>query len=190
MTFDGYQHAEGFLDGQTIQAMSKYYENKLRRGEIISQTDQDIDNCNVTKIGYYADPFGEVMLEFLLPKVEEITGLELCPTYSYFRIYQPGERLPPHVDRPSCEISVTLNIAQVGPENKIWMQHGSSEASSYSLSPGDAVVYKGCDVTHWRPFVEEGTLIVQLMLHYVDKNGPNAMYNLDKRKQIGDSSCR
>ena len=59
------------------------------------------------------------------------------------------------------------------------------------LNPGDAVVYKGCEVTHWRRKLPKGHINVQFMLHYVDKNGPYAEYKFDKREALGlDSSAR
>ena len=46
----------------------------------------------------------------ILPKMQKETGLELIPTYSYARIYKKGDILKRHKDRPSCEISTTLNL--------------------------------------------------------------------------------
>ena len=36
---------------------------------------------------------------------------------------------------------------------------------------GDGVVYKGCDIEHWRNEFE-GDWHAQTFLHYVNKNGP------------------
>jgi len=75
--------------------------------------------------------------------VSEVCGKELYPTYSYARIYQPGEELEPHTDRPSCEISVTVNIASKGRLSPIWMHYKDNQPHSYTLNPGDAVVLQG-----------------------------------------------
>ena len=42
--------------------------------------------------------------------MEKKTGLSLVPTYSYTRIYNKGNILKKHKDRPSCEISTTLHL--------------------------------------------------------------------------------
>ena len=42
--------------------------------------------------------------------MQQETGLELLPTYSYARIYKKGDILKRHKDRPSCEISATINL--------------------------------------------------------------------------------
>ena len=46
--------------------------------------------------------------------------------------------------------------------------------------PGDAVIYLGCELEHWRePFT--GDFQIQTFLHYVNKNGPNKEWKYDKR---------
>ena len=58
----------------------------------------------------YADPVFENLLHFIKPKIEEAYGKELVPTYSFWRTYYKTQDCPPHTDRPSCEVSVTLCI--------------------------------------------------------------------------------
>ena len=58
----------------------------------------------------YSDSLMESFLQFLKPVAEKHSELELIPTYSYYRIYKPGDVLRPHKDRPSCEISMTLTL--------------------------------------------------------------------------------
>jgi hypothetical protein len=52
----------------------------------------------------------ETLLVKTLPVMKERTGLDLIPTYSYARVYEKGSILKRHKDRPSCEISTTLNL--------------------------------------------------------------------------------
>ena len=106
------------IDANTIQTISLYFENKIKRGEWQSKPETD----DSSKLGYYADPLIEVLLEQCLPAVEEKVNLSLEPTYSYSRVYQEGEELLSHMDRPSCEISVTINVACTGDPWPIWMQ--------------------------------------------------------------------
>ena len=42
------------------------------------------------------------------PVLEQNVGKKLWPTYSYFRIYDKGDDLKIHKDRPSCEYTVAL----------------------------------------------------------------------------------
>jgi hypothetical protein len=178
----GCVRVENFIDAQTIAVVSNYFENKIKRREWV----EGIDSRDPTsRLFYYADPLIEVLLLASKDAVEEAVGRELLPTYSYSRIYQPGEALRPHIDRPSCEISVTVNVATLGDFSPIYTQYGDKDPEKHVLNPGDAVIYKGCDVMHWRQPLKEGQLNVQFMLHYVDKNGPNAAYAKDKRASYG-----
>ena len=68
------------------------------------------------------------------------------------------------------------------------MQYFTNYPKEYILKPGDAVIYKGCEAVHWRfPLEEDDQLVVQFMLHYVDKNGVNAVYAKDTRPEYGMS---
>ena len=131
----------------------------------------------------YGDPVMEMLLERLRPKVERATGLSLLPTYSYFRVYKRGDVLKRHRDRPSCEISVTLNLGMTVDEPwPIWIA-GPMGKASVALKPGDGLVYRGCDCDHWRDaFV--GDYLAQVFLHYVDENGPYAELKFDTRSSL------
>lgn len=174
---------ENLIDEGTINIVSRYFENKIRRGEWTQDGREDGDPTS--KFSYYADPLIEILLLESLPAVEEVTGKELLPTYSYSRIYQANESLRPHVDRPSCEVSVTVNVATKGEFSPIHMQYEDNPAEKFILKPGDAIVYKGCEALHWRNKLNDDQLNVQFMLHYVDKNGPYSEFVRDLRSNYG-----
>ena len=181
----GYVLYKNLIDTNTIQVVSQYLENKIARGIWISSNDRQ----DPTAFSYYADPLIEVILKQYLPEIEEATGLDLEPTYSFSRVYQGHEELLPHTDRPSCEISVTVNVAKKGNNWPIFMQYKDNNPSKFELEAGDAVIYKGCEVTHWRKPLKKDNLNIQFMLHYVDKNGPHANYKFDRRKSLGVQPC-
>ena len=58
----------------------------------------------------YGDPTFDTLLMKMLPVMKRETGLNVVPTYSYARIYKKGDILRRHKDRPSCEISTTINL--------------------------------------------------------------------------------
>lgn len=183
----GYIKVKELIDSKTIQTISQYFENKIKAGEWAPKAELKPEEAS--RFSYYADPLIEVLLGQCLPLVEEQTGLELEPTYSYSRVYQEGEELTPHTDRPSCEVSVTVNVACTGDIWPIWMQYEAKDPVKCMLEPGDAVIYKGCEVTHWRRKLPKGIINVQFMLHYVDKNGPYSEFKFDKRTSLGVKQC-
>lgn len=179
---NGCIRVENFIDFQTISIVSQYFENKINRGEWVEDSNEQDP---ISKYAYYADPLIEVILLASQNAVEAATGKKLIPTYSYARVYQSGEVLKPHVDRPSCEVSVTVNVATKGGFSPIYTQYKNNDPEKHILNPGDAVIYKGCEAMHWRQPLLKDQLNVQFMLHYVDKNGPNAGFAKDKRSAYG-----
>jgi len=147
----------------------------------------------------YADRFMETLLVKTIPTMEKKTGLKLIPTYSYCRLYRKGNILKRHKDRPSCEISTTLNLGgdpwpifidptgsnNVIDEYKNIHKPNAPKGNKVDLKPGDMLIYSGCELEHWRePF--EGKLCGQVFLHYNHANGPFAKTNLyDKRPLLG-----
>ena len=148
---------------------------------------------------HYADFVMETLLMKVLPKMQQETGLELVPTYSYARIYKKGDILRRHKDRPSCEISTTIHLGgtkwpifidgtgsdNVIDEYKNIHKPGAPKGVKVDLKPGDMLIYSGCELEHWRePF--QGQLCGQVFLHYNHADGQFAKSNLyDKRPMLG-----
>jgi hypothetical protein len=126
------------------------------------------------------------MLLLLKETLEENTGMELYPTYSYYRVYRPGDELPIHRDRKSCEISATVCFNYSYDKSVTWPLY--IEGVPVQLNPGDMAIYKGCELDHWREnFSLNGDhWHVQGFFHYVDVNGPNADCKFDSRSSIGE----
>ena len=148
----------------------------------------------------YADPVMETLLLQGLQGMREITGLNLVPTYSYWRLYKQGDVLKRHKDRPSCEVSTTLclgyNNENLKGKKKDWEKYNwpmwvdetggfGNKGVPIHMEPGDMIVYRGCIVEHWRePFI--GNNHAQVFLHYNDVDGPygtNCVY--DGRHHLG-----
>ena len=134
--------------------------------------------------GRYADAVGESLLASLQPAVEAASGRPLLPCYSFLRIYEAGASLYKHLDRPSCEISVTLTLGYDAPA--IWPIHVARGGvqRAIELDVGDMLVYKGAQVVHWRDQLV-GKRWVQVFLHYVDAEGPYTAFKLDGRDALG-----
>jgi len=147
----------------------------------------------------YADRVMETLLVDTIKIMQKKTGLKLVPTYSYCRLYRTGNILKRHKDRPSCEISTTLNLGgdnwpifidptgsdNVIDEYKNIHKPGAPKGVEVNLKPGDMLIYSGCELEHWRePF--KGKLCGQVFLHYNHADGRFAKTNLyDKRPMLG-----
>jgi hypothetical protein len=182
---DKYLYVSGFLSPELARLASDY---SLLRRAYFTQPEEEGQQMPGTH-SVYADTLMETLLLHCLPKMENLTGLKLYPTYSYYRVYQPGDELKRHRDRRSCEISVTVclgyDYVTNDPEYH-WDIYVDGKA--FELEPGDAVIYRGCEVEHWRdPFnVQENSWHVQLFLHYVDAAQEDAKdFIYDKRPYVG-----
>ena len=126
----------------------------------------------------------ETLLDVMTPILSQAINCELYPTYSYLRIYVKGAELEKHQDRPSCEVSATLPLSYDSPS--IWPLYieAGNKVIGVELEPGDALIYKGIEVPHWREAFE-GERQVQVFLHYVKKHGDYSEFKFDKRAGLG-----
>src|SRR6184192_4073291 len=116
----------------------------------------------------------DAVLEWIRPEVSRLVGFELAPTYSYTRQYAKGEVLARHRDRAACEISVTVSIQipkGAGP-SVVYLKPPNFNEIKIEMFEGDACVYAGPEVEHWRERFRIGGYI-QLFLHFVAKHSPN-----------------
>lgn len=123
----------------------------------------------------------DTLLERVWPSVEYAVGEELIPTYSYCRLYRNGDILEKHTDRPSCEISVTLQLGRS--HHYSWPIYMGGKR--FDMGEGDGVIYKGCDIEHWRNPCDgpEGYYSGQVFLHFVRAGGLHYEHAGDKRWQ-------
>lgn len=138
----------------------------------------------------YGDLTFDTLLKLSVDKMKQATGLDLLPEYSYHRFYVKGCHMARHKDRESCEISVTLCLGFDGSNLKdkdykwpMWIKSNDGVETPIYLEPGDAIIYRGYELEHWR---EEflGLNHAQVFLHYNDKNGPYKI-EYDDRLALG-----
>jgi hypothetical protein len=168
---------------KVAEALHAYVRKQARSGRMYY--DEQVNSSPSA----YADYNTEKLLTTLQPILEQITGLSLFPTYSYYRLYGHGAELKRHCDRPACEISLSINLGQDPPTPwPLWVRY-SGESYGAELLPGDALLYRGIECEHWRdPF--PGNQAAQVFLHYVDANGPHALWKYDKRPRLNNIASK
>ena len=134
----------------------------------------------------YSDIAMETLMLKCQPIMEKTTGLKLNPAYTFARIYKHGDVLKRHKDRFSCEISTTMNLA--GDPWALYLEPSGKEGMKgikVDLKPGDMLVYRGCELEHWRNKFK-GKECIQVFLHYNNRKTPGAKENIfDKRPHLG-----
>ena len=152
-----------FLFNYTLHTDNKVTDNDQVQGAQVSYNDLNM----------------RILLSTLKPKVEEAYGKRLHETYAFYRLYTYGQDLKKHTDRPACEVSVTLCLGY----NFDYQWPIYVDGKAYGMSPGQGIIYKGCEQVHWRdPLVytswqnEEVTdtpnlIHSQVFLHYIEAGG-------------------
>ena len=142
----------------------------------IRNSDNQVTGALVT---LSSNPYNDTFLETVWPIAEKIAGEELIPTYSFARLYCNGNVLKPHIDRESCEVSITIQLAKS--HNYIWPIY--TEGTQYDLEVGDAMMYLGCEKSHWREECKGPNEYYsgQLFLHFVKANGKFKSFAGDRR---------
>jgi predicted 2-oxoglutarate/Fe(II)-dependent dioxygenase YbiX len=175
-----YVHLQEFLDKDNCAQLTEELKNLVAA----KQTTQDIQ-CPKSEAIHGAQVFDSLLVQ-LLPHFETASGKRLLPTYSYARLYAPGDELKNHTDRESCEISATVTLGFEGDVWPIYMGDSidKENASKIEMQVGDAVLYRGMDKHHWREVYTEGKWQAQVFLHYVDADGPHKDWVYDKRGKL------
>ena len=148
------------------------------------------ENAKTGQIPNTYSQYGNIAMETLLlkcqPDMEKATGLKLYPAYSYARIYKKGDKLKRHKDRFSCEISTTMNLG--GDPWDIYLEPSGNTGKKgikIKLDYGDMLVYRGCELEHWRNKFR-GKECIQVFLHYNDCKTLGSKENMfDKRIHLG-----
>ncbi len=206
--FNKYQVIKGALSYELANFIFNYFLLKKDAVEFMYEKNFIYDNGMLgtwadrqipNTYSIYGDPVMETLLMKVLPKMMQETELNLIPTYSYARVYKKGDELKRHKDRPSCEISTTVNLGgdpwpifidgtganNVIDEYKNIHKPNAPAGTKVLLEVGDMLVYSGCELEHWRePF--DGNICGQVFLHYNHVNGPFADKNrFDGRAKLG-----
>ena len=173
---NGYVHLKGFLDEDNCKELTQELKKYIEQGK----TTKD-EQCPISEAIHGTVTFDQLLVD-LLPHFEKACGKRLYPTYSYARLYKPGEELKKHTDRPACEISATVTLGFDGDVWSIYMA-----GNKVDMQVGDAVLYRGMEIEHWREKYTEGQWQAQVFLHYVDADGPHADQKYDGRDSLGIS---
>ena len=107
------------------------------------------------------------------PILENMVGEELLPAYWFTTIYTNNAFMETHIDRPSCEISVSLNISS-NQEWPLYIEDRNKNKISCITRPGQAVAYLGDRCPHWRDPLRSrifGEKYMQSFFHFVRKKG-------------------
>ena len=111
-----FKKVKNFFSKEELKLLTTFCDIKIRVSH---------DNFKIAKSwgqGFYGDPIMESVLLNKKDLISHECGLELLPTYSFWRMYTRYSDLKKHKDRPSCQISATINIGSDGTDWPIYIE--------------------------------------------------------------------
>ena len=168
---NGYVVLPGFIHQRMAETLYHMLIIREWRGE--SKRDGQVPGA----ASFWGDSTLDAVLLSLLPDLERASGWALLPTYCYARLYLHGDFLARHRDRDACELAATIHLGHRGTEPPPICFGGGVAVRQ---RPGDAVVYLGTKIDHWRDAFQ-GENFGQLFVNYVRADGPNRHHALDRR---------
>jgi hypothetical protein len=174
---NNYLHIPNFISKEEANSLASQLIEYSKLPSNLMRSDTQVPN-SLAMYNYL--PFVKFLVK-KIPDVSKILQEDVLPTYTYTRIYNHGEVLNRHRDRPACEISLSLNLKK-DIDWPIFFQKPNEEEVSIELHQGDAVMYLGEISDHWRN-AYQGQEHVQLFLHYVRAEGSKYWAVFDQLKQ-------
>lgn len=168
-----YKIIKNFIDKKRAINFAKEFETYCKEND--AKPDTQVDNA----LSWYNYP---AFLELLVEKSNDVSALigeNVFPTYSYSRIYKNKSVLEKHIDRGSCEISLTVHLNGDKPWEFYVIDNGNKEC--ILLEPGDAIIYLGMELEHGRDEYD-GEKYIQVFLHYVKSKGDYSDLYFDNKK--------
>jgi hypothetical protein len=164
---DGHVIARDLLPAGELAALRRYYAALLDAGLV-----QLGDRQSAARFSAYNDPVGRFVHARLVGAMSAVVGQPVAPSFSYLFSYLEGATLEPHKDRPQAEFSISLQIdhtpapaAEIGWPLGFLFDDGRTACADLRI--GDAVLYHGRALTHYRAQLPPGQRSTILVLEYV-----------------------
>jgi len=163
----GYLQLSGLLPPFHIAALRRYYRYHTRMGTFDLGDDQ-----TPGRYVAYDEPTTSYVHQQFVRTVSDLTRRVVTRSYNYLALYQGGAVLDPHTDREACEYTISLCIdATPDPQTHgAWPLHLATVDGQVTLilGIGDAVLFRGRSMTHWRDRLPEGYTSSSILFHFVN----------------------
>jgi hypothetical protein len=170
---NGYTPVPGLIHPFHLAVLRRYYRRQIRKGAVRLGDDQ-----SSRRYIAHNDPVARFFHFQLAQCVSKLVGKPVKPSYVYMAAYQPGARLEKHTDREQCAFSITLCV-DYSPEPALatpWPLYLETPRGTVTVyqALGDGLLYRGCELPHYRRTLAQGHTSTSIFFHYVaeDFSGP------------------
>ena len=162
----GYVPLAGLIHAFHLGEMRRYFRRQIRTGAFPLGDDQ-----SALRHIAYNEPVARFFHHQLAGVMSQAAGEPVKPSYVYFASYQGGAVLEKHTDREQCEFSMTFCVdCTPEPEAQTdWPIHLETSRGAVTVyqAIGDALLYRGCQVPHYRKRLWKGATSSSIFFHYV-----------------------
>lgn len=152
----------------------RYHIRNLEVKEFFCETDKQVEGRKNIK----NEPLMKYFHFQINRLVNLLTGEKIMPSYSFLAIYPNGSELKYHIDRPQCKWNISLALDMCPEEKKdtdSWPIYIKSNEDTdkekiieVKLGLGDAVLYRGNKLYHWRDKLTQHDKFYACFFHFVD----------------------
>jgi hypothetical protein len=162
----GYAPLGNLIHPFNLAALRRYYRHSIRRGLIPLG-----DAQSPRRYAAHNESVARFFHHQIASAVSAVVGEAIKPSYVYVASYLSGAELKKHIDRQQCEFSVTLCL-DFSPEPELatsWPIRLDTREGAVTVyqALGDALVYRGTEVPHYRHVLAPGRTSTSIFFHYV-----------------------
>ncbi|HEY9840772.1 MAG TPA: hypothetical protein V6D23_09980 [Candidatus Obscuribacterales bacterium] len=167
LAHEHYLHIPNLISPLQVAALRAYTRQRRVLGPL-----QHEDDAYTRRSYRFNDPVIKFWHQHLLGVLKGLAPEPVRSSYSVISFYE-DTALAPHTDREPCiwNISIQLDTEPVAAEAVPWplflaTRHGDTPIL---LQAGDALIYRGREMRHWREPLPPGRQETVLLFHFVDE---------------------
>ena len=173
---EGFAILQNVLPIEHVQEMGRYFQALAAEGFLVRRNDNG--SLRFTTNDH---PVARFWHEQLNERVSQLAERPTKPSYSFVSLYVAGGNLYWHTDIPQCEYTVALllDYAPLDPEGRsswaLRMEGRDGTIHSLHQRVGEALIFKGRELSHGRDVLPEGHRSASLLFHFVHEDFEGAL---------------
>ena len=162
----GYTIVEQLVPEHVLGGLNAYYAALVQNGFLVNGDEQS------RRHNLHNEPVTCWLHRHTKPLVDRIIPERVTCSYTYLGFYMPGSALDRHTDREQCEYTLSLAIRAEPSARRedawpLYLELPDSSHVANLLAPGDAIVFKGRVLPHFRETLQENRVAWFALLHFV-----------------------